>query len=351
MNWLERIRLFGAPGPLLADQGSEPDRPRERVSESSPAAPIIRSRPAGAIIVGVEGSERSADGLALADLLAERLGGPLVLVHNHPDGAWSSFLEPPEDEQRMRSVSDSTFAQVQELVSHDHEAGVRVTHADSPAVGLQQIAEHENAQLVVVGPSHRSGLGQVLPGSVGERLLSRAPAPVAIAPRGYADAVPALGLVASAFDGSPESHRALEWAMRLARAGGSQLRVITVHTPLAFNGLGFASESVDPILRHDLEREQSAAIAGYDGPVEAIVPDGDPAGMLIKASLGADILVMGSRGYRPLQAALLSGVSHYVVRHAACPVVIMPRSAARDDSPTADREPGVRDAAAPQDGG
>jgi nucleotide-binding universal stress UspA family protein len=350
MNWRERIRLFGAPGPPPVDGGPDPDRPRESVSKSTSAGPIIRSRPAGAIIVGVEGSERSADGLALADLLADRLGGPLVLVHNHPHGAPSNLRGSNADGELERSVSDSTVAQVQRFVGHDHEPGVRVTHADSPAVGLQQVAEQQNAQLVVVGPSHRSGLGQVIPGSVGERLLSRSPAPVAIAPRGYADTVPALRLVASAFDGSPESHLALEWAERLARAGNNQLRVITVHSPLVFGGLGFASESVDPLLRRDLEREQSAAIAGYDGPVEAIVPDGDPARTLVEASQQADILVMGSRGYGPLRAALLGGVSHYVVRHAACPVVILPRSADRDDSPTADRESVVR-AAVPQDGG
>ena len=55
--------------------------------------------------------------------------------------------------------------------------------------------------------------------------------------------------------------------------------------------------------------------------------DGDAARTLVEASQEADILVMGSRGHGPLQAALLGGVSHYVVRHAACPVVIHPRSA------------------------
>ena len=301
--------------------------------ESSTARSIIRPRPAGAIIVGVEGSERSADALALADSLAGFLEAPLVLVHNHPREAAPQFLEPRSDEQLMRSLSDSTSAQVDELVHHDHELGIRVTHAVSPAVGLLEMAERENVRLIVVGPSHRSGLGRVRPGSVGELLLSAAPVPVAIAPRGYADETPWQGLVVSAFDGSPESRQALDWAGHLALSSNRRLRVISVHTPIAYSGFGFVAVSVDPMVRSDLEAEQAAAIAGYEGPVEATVTDGDAARTLAEASHEADILVMGSRGHGPLQAVLLGGVSHYVVRHAACPVVIHPRSAVGQPKP------------------
>jgi nucleotide-binding universal stress UspA family protein len=38
-----------------------------------------------------------------------------------------------------------------------------------------------------------------------------------------------------------------------------------------------------------------------------------------------DLMIMGSRGYGPLRAALLGGVSHALVRKAACPVIILPR--------------------------
>jgi nucleotide-binding universal stress UspA family protein len=38
-------------------------------------------------------------------------------------------------------------------------------------------------------------------------------------------------------------------------------------------------------------------------------------------------MIMGSRGYGPLQAVLLGGVTHAVVRKAACPVIVLPRGA------------------------
>lgn len=334
MTWEQRIRQCGAPGPMIVDQYSETHTHRVPLAEVSPApAERHESRSAGAIIVGVDGSERSADAIALADWLAESLEGELVFVYNHPYGAPSTVGGSQEDEQLMRSISDTTFAQVHQLVRHDHEPGIRVTHAVSPAIGLQQIAEHEHAQLIVVGPSHRSGLGRVRPGSIGERLLYGAPVPIAIAPTGYARALSSLGLIACGFDGSPESHLAFNWAAQLAQASGGRLWVISAHMPMAYGGLGFGAESVDPIRRRDLEHEQQAAIADYRGQVEATVLDGDPARTLVEVSQEANLLVMGSRGFGPLQSTLLGGVSQYVVRHAACPVVIHPRSELRAANP------------------
>jgi nucleotide-binding universal stress UspA family protein len=328
MNWDERINLAGAPGPAIAERRSRTRLPQEQVTDSSPAGRTLKSDSAGAIIVGLGDSDRSADALVLAQLLAESLGAPLVLAHNQPREAVRELLE-SEDDQLMRSLSDAGFAQVQDLVSNHHEPRFRVARAVSPADGLRQIAEQENAQLIVIGPSEPSGLGRLRPRSVGERLLSETRLPVAIAPRGYARAERSLSLITSAFDGSPESRRALEWAARLTTRTAGRLRVISVHLPMAVAGLGFAAQSVDPVRRQDLKRELAAAIAGLSGPVEALVRDGNPAGVLVEASREADLLVMGSRGRGPLPAALLGSVAHYVVRRAACPLVIHPNRARR----------------------
>jgi nucleotide-binding universal stress UspA family protein len=273
--------------------------------------------------------------------LAGRLESPVLIVHTHPYGALSGILGEGEYEELVRGVADSTFLQVKTLVGEGREREMRVISADSPAAGLQRVAEREEASLIVVGPSHRSGLGRVRPGSVGERLLSGAPAPVAIAPRGYADGAQRLGVVACAFDASPESQLALEWAARLARAGGSRLLVISVHTPLTFGAISaggaFSIESVNQTLRRDLERDQRDAVASCGAEVEGVLRDGDAAEALEQASQDADILVMGSRGYGPLRAVLLGSVSQHVIRNAACPVVVCPRGANTADSeaPTA----------------
>jgi nucleotide-binding universal stress UspA family protein len=47
--------------------------------------------------------------------------------------------------------------------------------------------------------------------------------------------------------------------------------------------------------------------------------------VLIDLSRDHDLLVLGSRGYGPLRAVLLGGVSRRVAAEAHCPVVVLPR--------------------------
>lgn len=140
----------------------------------------------GPVVVGVDGSERSIETLALADLL-----GPALL----PDS--------------------------------------------SPAAGLHAFAEREQTALIVVGSSHRSRIGRIVVGGTGERLLSGASAPVAVAPAGYAAAGRGLQVVGCGFDGSPESHRALAWAAELARTTSARPRVLSVYEPTLATSVAF----------------------------------------------------------------------------------------------------------------
>jgi nucleotide-binding universal stress UspA family protein len=54
---------------------------------------------------------------------------------------------------------------------------------------------------------------------------------------------------------------------------------------------------------------------------------GSPRRELASQTDGMDLLLLGSRGYGPRRAVLLGGVSHVVVREAACPVIVLPRGA------------------------
>jgi nucleotide-binding universal stress UspA family protein len=287
-------------------------------------------------VVGVEGSERSADALALADLLADQLDLGVRVVHTHSYGALASILDEGHYESLVREVYQETFRQVQALIGEDRKRDMHVISADSPAAGLMSIAEREEAELIVVGSTHRSGLGRVRPGSVGDRLLSGSSTPVGIAPRGYAEEKTSLAVIACAFDDSPESHLALEWATGLARAAECRLEVISVYTPQPFGHLpangAISVESVNSTLSRELAQAQRDAISACGHEAESVLRRGDAARVLEQASEEADLLVMGSRGYGPLRAVLLGSVSQYVLRNAACPVIVCPRGATPTDS-------------------
>jgi hypothetical protein len=90
----------------------------------------------------------------------------------------------------------------------------------SPAAGLQALAEREHAGLIVIGSSHRSGIGRIFVGGTGERLLSGAPTPMAVAPAGFSAAGGEVRLVGCGFDGSEESYRERTLPASLAVGGG-----------------------------------------------------------------------------------------------------------------------------------
>ena len=71
-------------------------------------------------------------------------------------------------------------------------------------------------------------------------------------------------------------------------------------------------------------RRQVAEL-GTDVAIEAEVFIGEPAEALTTVSGNLDLLVMGSRGYGPLKAVLLGGVSRQVAAQAHCPVIVLPR--------------------------
>jgi nucleotide-binding universal stress UspA family protein len=284
------------------------------------------------IIVGVDGSDRSADALALADVLAPALGCPVLVAFVHEYGRLTSFVSEGECGQRVREVAESTFERARAHLSSVPLRKLHLVAHDSPAAGLHVLAEREDAALIVIGSSHRSRIGRILPGGTGERLLAGAPIPVAVAPSGYADAAPDLRTVGCAYNATPESRHALKWAEGLARASSTHLHVIGVHETMLpatvpVNG-GLPTSSLNDVLRGEQLEELARAVSavGADIEVSAELLDGRVAHDLARASRQLDLLVVGSRGYGALRAVLLGSVSTRLVRSAESPLVVLPRA-------------------------
>jgi nucleotide-binding universal stress UspA family protein len=282
------------------------------------------------LIVGVDGSERSRDALALAVQLAEP-GQRVMLVHVHPYGQLSDLLSGEDYERLVREVAESTLSAARDTLYPATEHAMQLVPNRSPAAGLHDLAVEKGAALIVVGSSHRSGLGRVFAGSVAESVLAGAPVPVAVAPRGLASCEESIRIVGCGFDGSPEAHESR--AGGAARGGRTRPRreVLAVHPRTAFGGVSsagaFGYQSADDALRRAFEKQMRDAIAALEPGVEVSgrLLDGDPATALVKASTELDLLALGSRGYGPVRTVLLGSVSRALVREGACSVVVLPR--------------------------
>jgi nucleotide-binding universal stress UspA family protein len=260
------------------------------------------------VVVGYEETERGEDARALAERVVERDGGELSVVQ---------------------------------------------VEKGSPAEVLRELAERGEADLIVLGSTHRAALGAVAPGSVAEHLLKGARCRLMIAPSGYARARAMLAaerageeaddvpegtplpklrdearVLAVGFDGGAESRAALAEAAELAERFGTSLRVIGVATPAPAPAPGVVGAPPTPEAGADFQSRLDDAVAELPDEVRAlpIYEKGDPVAKLLEhAGEGVDLLVLGSRGYGPVLRLIAGSVSVRVIRHAPCPVLIVPR--------------------------
>jgi nucleotide-binding universal stress UspA family protein len=294
------------------------------------------------IIVGFDGSEQARDAMALGRLLSSVTGARVVAAAVYDGGGAMRQAYKREWRDEMREGAESVLAEVGEGVE------AIAAESNSAARGLHDLAEQEDADLIVVGSCHRGRMGRVLAGSVGESLLRGAPCGVAIAPKGYADhEIASIGAIGVGFDGSPEAKIALEGAVELARAAGASVRIVALvkapERPGASAGPVPAGEwSLLGPIRRDLEAAVDEAVAELPSGVEVSAEVISGKTEDLGEQEGIDVLAIGSRGYGPMRRAVLGSTSIPLVRHAGYPLVVFARGAG---APSADGEPAAGAAA------
>jgi nucleotide-binding universal stress UspA family protein len=288
----------------------------------------------GPVVIGFDGSDSGEDALALGGRLARATGERAIVVAVYPEEApIGPGRVDAEWVAHMRGHAQEAIAHARRLAGEEG-ADYRVVGSGSAAHGLDDVAEAERASVIVVGSTQRGTLRRILPGSTGQRLLHGASCAVAIAPRGLRDREDgAFSAIGCAFLDTADGREALRFAADLAQRVGSRLRVYTVIAPRAevFSPVigRDAEEAFISNLRQAYRAALDRALAGLPSELEA---DGELLVGDVVDALSAlderdvDLLVLGSRGYGPLQRVLLGGVSSRVIRHAASPVVVVPRS-------------------------
>jgi nucleotide-binding universal stress UspA family protein len=274
------------------------------------------------IVVGVDGTKSGLDAVALGAHLARATGDPLLVACVHPGDGDGAAPGPAAD----------ALEAARELVG-EVAAEYRPVASGSPARGLAELSEREDAAVVVVG-SHRGGaFGRVASGSTAERLLHGSGCPVAVAPRGYRRrGIDKLRRIGVAFADTTDGREAVARAADLAARSGLPLTlfsVVTVHANW------FVPETVRPEeqtvpaeVRQDYQEALDRALAGLPEQVQATgeLLYGEVVDELsVVGERGVDLLVCGSRGYGPLRRVLLGTVSSALVRQASVPVLVVPR--------------------------
>ncbi len=131
-------------------------------------------------------------------------------------------------------------------------------------------------------------------------------------------------MIVVGIDGTDVSKRALEWAVSEGKVRNTRVHVVHAwrFDPVAdlLPSQQIKEDSTELLVR------EVAAVTGTpttDGISYSSV-QGDAARVLHEVSEGADMLVLGSHQRSPMGEILLGSVSAECVRHATCPVVVVP---------------------------
>jgi nucleotide-binding universal stress UspA family protein len=135
-----------------------------------------------------------------------------------------------------------------------------------------------------------------------------------------------------ATDGSAGADHALGYARALARAYGAEL--VLVHGEEMSSGrssIGFTRRVDEEDLEAKVKR-QAAELAASGIAVSVKIMEGHaPAATLIAEvaqDIGADAVVVGTRGHTPLTGLLLGSVTDRLLHILHCPVLVVPPPAA-----------------------
>lgn len=137
------------------------------------------------------------------------------------------------------------------------------------------------------------------------------------------------GLVVVGIDDSEPGRRALKVAARVAQE--RDWKLLVVHGwHVAYPAAPFVVPPVDiePAARAAAEATVARVEREVLGPepeveFEEMVAEAPAAELLIEASKGADLLVVGSRGRGGFASLALGSVSSACVHHAHCPVLVL----------------------------
>ena len=277
------------------------------------------------VIVAYDGSPQGEDALALGLRLC-RPDGVLTLACVVTGHRWYVGPEVRRPDAAVPEEIASMFADARATaIPAGVHVRLRAPVAPSPARGLTELAESEDADLIVIGSSAHAEPGRVRLERTAGRLLQDAPCAVAVAPGGLRETGD-FRHVAVAFDDSPEAHAALAVAYEIAahaQAAVTILWALPVFEP-------------DDVRRHAYARLDAAADAAPAGVnPRTVLLRGEPRAVIGSACEGvADLLVTGSRGYGPLQRALLGSVSEAVTEGASHPVLVVPRVGSQPEPTT-----------------
>lgn len=283
------------------------------------------------IVVGVDGSE---PGLRAVDWAADEAalrGAPLRLVYaslweRYEGARLAEDLGEPSERVRAEDIVDSAARR-----AHLRRPDVKITTdvlPEEPEYTL--LRESRNASLLVTGTRGRSALTEALLGSVSLTVAAHAHCPMIVV-RGSHDnrALPVThGRVVVGVGERTTSSAAVRFAFEEAGRRGAEVEAVRAWRCPAHETTDHPLLAGEPARLHEEQAVEALESALQDAPADVRLhrrtAEGHARNALVDASRDADLLIIGAKRRQRHFGLQLGRVTHGVLHHSACPVVIVP---------------------------
>lgn len=316
-------------------------RPRRAKPTSTKVAGVGAGRKSAAVapklqlkntLVPVDFSAASKSALQQAVVFARTLGGRINLLYVEPPPLPTELAELPlvMETGNLREKAMASLRQLLRSAVPERQRGEVFLDVGAPSHRITQRAKAFRMELIVMSTHGYTGLKHVLLGSTTEGVVRHAPCPVLTvraSPRskGLKDGISRL-LVPTDF--SDASRKSLVYAHALASKFAAEVTLLHVVEPPNYPRFGYAHV---PLEEH---KQKAAALAEleklrrrFNQNVTVQVRTGSAHQEIAEAAQQGkfDLILLSSRGHSALAHVLLGSTTERVVRHATCPVLVLPK--------------------------
>lgn len=203
-------------------------------------------------------------------------------------------------------------------------------HSGSPASLILTAAEEWKTDLLVVGSHGRTGVVQLLLGSVSQKVLHHSPCSVRVA-RGRTILHAAPIRIIVGVDGSASAEAAAQAVTKRTWPAGTEVVLVSAMPPVpvvtsSHMVMSMSQWFVEERARvHDVVEKLTTGLRQAGLSVNSLLRDGDPKSILLEEAerVNADCIFVGAAGISAVDRFLLGSVSGAVAARANCSVEVV----------------------------
>jgi nucleotide-binding universal stress UspA family protein len=314
------------------------------------------------IVVPLDGSAFAQRSLPYAEVLARRASAKVILLRAI-EGGYSPGARAMAHHDMRQAQQELAF-----LSNRLQQQGIQTVAQrpfDEASWAIITAAQEEHADLIVMSTHGRTGMGRFVYGSVAERVLRVAPAPMLMVPASATfnwPSEPEKMRIVVPLDGSEVAQGILDTATEVAEATGGTMVLVQAFLPESptwagdFGDLGYAPAEIAETIRASLA-PIAAGLKARGIRSELYVHEGQAHNVILDAVAvhQAHLIAMSTHGRTGLARLIMGSVADAVLRETRVALLLArpPSSALTADEealPEADTLPHVPELqAAPED--